>query len=77
LFEDPEVQTRRFRAGEDCLGDQRQQPRADASALVPIGNVEVVEERPEGRVVVEEGVGESDETAVLGNDRAAAWIGLP
>jgi hypothetical protein len=42
-----------------------------------MGDVQVVEQRAPPRVVVEERVRESDQAAVLGQDRATARVGLP
>jgi hypothetical protein len=43
---------------------------------VPVGDVQVVDQRAPTRVVVEERVGESDQALVLGEDRAPARVGL-
>ena len=72
--------THRYRpvlsGADDGLGRQSQQTRADAPTLVPVGNMQVVEQRPPSRVVVEHGIGEAEQVAVLGEDRATARVGL-
>jgi hypothetical protein len=43
---------------------------------VAIGNMEVVEQRAPRSVLGEDGAGEADQAAVLGEDRATLGIGL-
>jgi hypothetical protein len=61
---------------DDGLSRQRQQTRADASTLVSVSDVKIVEQRSPTRMLVEDGVSEPDEPGfVLGDDRPTPRIG--
>ena len=76
LLQHPQIQAGPLRPVQHGLRSQREQARADAPALVPVGDMHVVQQRPPRRVLVEDGVREADHAAGLGEDRAAARVVL-
>jgi hypothetical protein len=74
LLEYPQVQA--CPAPDNGGGRQRQELRADATALVVASDVQIVKQRSPLRIVLEHGVGERDQlAAILREEGMAARIG--